>query len=172
MTKIRGFEKISFEQFQKDIQDDAKELSDLGLEEMYEQLKFPRRATPLSAGYDIYAPGDIILQPGEMKSIATGIKVYMQDDEWFSLRVRSGHGFKYNLRLKNQVGVVDADYYNNEDNEGHMFVALQNEGDKTWTVNRGEAFAQGIFHRYLIVDNDNPVEKERKGGLGSTGKRG
>lgn len=163
--KKRGFEKISLEQFKKDFKAINNSPS---LEDEYSQIILPRRATLLSAGYDIYATRDIILKPGEMKSIPTGIKVYMQDDEWFSLRVRSGHGFKFNIRLKNQVGVVDADYYDNEKNEGHMFVAFQNEGNENWVVKKGEALAQGIFHKYLIADNDDPIVHKRRGGFGST----
>jgi dUTP pyrophosphatase len=157
MTKIRGFEKISIEQFEKDIKDTN----------LYNDAKLPLRATAHSAGYDIFAISDIMLKPGEMAAIPTGIKSYMQTDEWFSIRVRSGHGFKYNIRLKNQVGVVDCDYYDNPKNEGHIFIALQNEGNKEFIVKKGEAFAQGIFHKYLVADDDF-VETSRNGGFGST----
>ena len=102
-----------------------------------------------------------------MAAIPTAIKSYMQNDEWFSIRVRSGHGFKFNIRLKNQVGVVDSDYYNNQKNEGHIFIALQNEGNKDFIVKKGDAFAQGIFHKYFIADNDS-TEIQRNGGFGST----
>jgi len=157
MTKIRGFEKISIEQFEKDIKDTN----------LYSEVKVPQRATKHSAGYDIFAVKDIFLKPDEMAAFPTGIKCYMQNDEWFSIRVRSGHGFKFNLRLKNQVGVVDSDYYNNPKNEGHIFIALQNEGNKDFVVKKGDAFAQGIFHKYLVADGDF-VETTRNGGFGST----
>jgi len=159
MNKIRGFEKISFSQFRNDI----KPLP----EDKYDNIKLPHRATTHSAGYDIFALEDIIINPNEMKTIPTGIKAYMQNDEWFSIHVRSGHGFKFNIRLKNQVGIIDADYYNNQKNEGHIFIALQNEGTKTLTINKGEAFAQGIFHKYLVIDNDS-TNLSRNGGFGST----
>lgn len=157
MTRNRGFEKISLTQFEKDINDTS----------IYTDIKLPQRATRHSAGYDIFAVQDIFLKPGEMAAIPTGIKCYMLHDEWFSIRVRSGHGFKYNIRLKNQVGVVDSDYYNNPKNEGHIFIALQNEGNKDFIVKKGEAFAQGIFHKYLVTDDDF-VEFTRNGGFGST----
>lgn len=157
MTKIRGFEKISTKEFNKIFNDTT----------LYETIKLPQRATKHSAGYDIFTIKDIQLKPGEMATIPTGIKCYMQHDEWLSIRVRSGHGFKFNIRLKNQVGVVDSDYYNNTGNEGHIFIALQNEGDKEFVVNKGDAFAQGIFHKYLVVDDDY-VDTDRSGGFGST----
>ena len=82
--------------------------------------------------------------------------------------VRSSMGFKYNVRMCNQVGVIESDYYNNISNEGHMWVALQNEGDKDYIINKGDAYAQGIFIKFLTC-GDNP-EEERIGGLGSTNK--
>ncbi len=70
-------------------------------------------------------------------------------------------GFKYNIRLCNQVGVIDADYYNNPDNEGHIFVKIQNEGDKEVTIKKGDAIAQGIFMKFLITDSDKSLNIER-----------
>ena len=78
-------------------------------------------------------------------------------------------GFKYNVRMTNQVGIIESDYYNNIDNEGHMFVSLQNEGDRDFVVKKGEGYAQGIFTKFLICDDDITTN-ERQGGLGSTNK--
>lgn len=157
--KIRGFEKISSEQFQKDCF------------YYYEDIKLPRRATSKSAGYDFYSLTDFILKPNEEIKLATGIKTYMQDDEKLDIRVRSSSGFKYNIRLKNQLGLIDADYYNNPKNEGHIWIALINEGRKDWIVKKGEAIAQGTFNKYLIADRDVPMSEERIGGIGSTTKK-
>lgn len=77
-------------------------------------------------------------------------------------------GFKYNIRLCNQVGIIDGDYYNNESNEGHIWVRLQNHGDEEVVIPQGNAFVQGIFTKFLIVDNEEKIEKERTGGFGST----
>jgi dUTP pyrophosphatase len=77
-------------------------------------------------------------------------------------------GFKYNVRLCNQVGIVDSDYYNNIDNEGHIYVALQNEGDKTFSIKKGDKFAQCIFQKYLVVDDEKEIKLTRSGGFGST----
>ena len=73
--------------------------------------------------------------------------------------------------LVNNVGIIDADYYNNADNEGHIMVALLNMGSEAVTIPQGERIAQGIFYNYLTVDDDDKVEKSvRAGGFGSTGK--
>ncbi|MDN5317858.1 MAG: dUTP pyrophosphatase [Thermoanaerobacterium sp.] len=160
--KIRGFEKISFEQYVKDVGGERHELA-----EEYLDIKLPRRATAKSAGYDIYSPFSFELNPGETIKIPTGIKAYMQDDEVLKIYIRSSLGFKYDVTLSNNVGIIDADYANAL-NEGHIWIKLINHGDKTLSINKGEAIAQGIFEKYLKVDNDTPVKDERVGGIGST----
>ena len=156
---MRGFEKISFDQFCKDIS---------GSKKLYDDYKTPSRSTKSSAGYDFFAIEDYILSPGETIKIPTGIKVYMQSDEVLFIIIRSNYGFKYNVRLCNQVGVIDSDYYNNVDNEGHIFIALKNEGNKELIIRKGEHFVQGIFTKYLIVDNEKAIKATRIGGIGST----
>lgn len=160
--KKRGFEKISFEQYVKDVGGERHELA-----EEYLDIKLPRRATAKSAGYDIYSPFSFELNPGETIKIPTGIKAYMQDDEVLKIYIRSSLGFKYDVTLSNNVGIIDADYANAL-NEGHIWIKLINHGDKTLSINKGEAIAQGIFEKYLKVDNDKPVKDERVGGIGST----
>ena len=155
----RYFEKISFERFSKDIKNDKK---------LYDEYKLPRRASKNSCGYDFLAMEDYIIHPGEIKKIPTGYKANFLSDEMLMIVVRSSMGFKYNVRMCNQVGVIESDYYNNISNEGHMWVALQNEGDKDYIINKGDAYAQGIFIKFLTC-GDNP-EEERIGGLGSTNK--
>lgn len=155
----RYFEKISFERFSLDVKNDRK---------LYDEYKLPRRASKNSCGYDFLAIEDYIIHPGEIKKIPTGYKAKFLSDEMFMIVVRSSMGFKYNVRMCNQVGVIESDYYNNISNEGHMWVALQNEGDKDYIINKGDAYAQGIFIKFLTC-GDNP-EEERIGGLGSTNK--
>lgn len=149
---MRKFEKISFEQFKKDVKDDKN---------LYEEYKLPSRETKKAAGYDFYALYDYTLKPGEIKKIPTGIKVNMEIDDALLLLDRSSMGFKYNVRMCNQVGVIDADYYNNKDNEGHMWIKIQNEGDKDYVVKRGDGMCQGIFIKYLTVDNEDEKFEER-----------
>ena len=148
----RYFEKISFEQFKKDIKDDK---------DLYNSYNIPKRGTKYAAGYDFEAIEDFTIKTNEIKKVPTGIKVNMMDDEVLLLIVRSSMGFKYNVRLCNQVGVIDKDYYNNKDNEGHMFLALQNEGDKDYIVKKGDLICQGMFIKYLTTDNELEEFKER-----------
>lgn len=156
----RGFELISKEQLTKDFYTG-----------IYTYIVLPKRATKLSAGYDCYAPVDICLEPGQDIKVPTGIKAYMQPGEVLMVFPRSGFGFKYYCRLANTVGVIDADYYNNTNNEGHIFVKIRNEGDKPMTIRQGEAMCQFIFLPFLLADwDDFTVGSERNGGFGSTRK--
>lgn len=154
----RGFEKISYDQFKKDVKDDK---------DLYSSFFLPRRSSENSAGYDLFFLEDTTFSIGEIKKIPTGIKSYMQNDEVLYLIVRSSSGFKYNLRLCNQVGVIDSDYYNNVTNEGHIWLAIQNEGNKEISFKRGDAIAQGVFMKFLKADGDDSIAT-RVGGLGST----
>lgn len=156
---MRRFEKIKYEQF----------CSDIGSKCNYDEYKLPMRATRLSACYDFYCLYDLVIHPGEAVKVPTGVKVLMNDDEAFLLYVRSSVGFKYNVRLTNQVGIIDSDYYSNVTNDGHMWFCLQNHGDIDFVVKKGEAFGQGMFIKYLVTDDDN-ASLERTYGFGSTSK--
>ena len=146
---MRRFEKISFEQFKKDISDDR---------ELYDEYLLPKRETRKAAAYDFYALFDYVLKPGEIKKIPTGVKVIMEDDDCLLLLDRSSMGFNFNVRMCNQVGVIDADYYNNKSNEGHMWIKIQNEGDKDYVVKKGDGMCQGMFIKYLKTDDDHVDE--------------
>lgn len=146
---MRRFEKISFEQFKKDISDDR---------ELYDEYLLPKRETRKAAAYDFYALFDYVLKPGEIKKIPTGVKVIMEDNDCLLLLDRSSMGFNFNVRMCNQVGVIDADYYNNKSNEGHMWIKIQNEGDKDYVVKKGDGMCQGMFIKYLKTDDDHVDE--------------
>ncbi len=165
MNKIRGFEKISKNRFLCDIK-----ITQKSEENLYEEIKLPKRSTKYSAGYDVFSIYDFELCPNEEILLPTGIKAYMQNDEVLKAYPRSGLGFKYYSRLANTVGVIDSDYYNNPKNEGHIWVKLRNEGNKTMKIKKDEAICQLIFEKYLLADGDNYEGEERQGGFGSTTK--
>lgn len=158
-VRNRGFEKVSIDEFTKYYSS-----------ALYEEVIIPKRKTTNSAGYDFHLITDLELHPNEEKIIPTAIKAYMQDDEYLQIVVRSSLGFKYNIRLKNQIGIIDSDYYNNPDNEGHILVSIKNEGNQILKLKKGDAFVQGIFQKYLVVDDEERPLKLRQGGIGSTQK--
>ena len=157
---MRCFEKISFEQFSVDILNDKN---------VYDEYVLPRRNSKHSCGYDFIAINDMVIHPGEILKIPTGYKAKFYDDDFLMLVVRSSMGFKYNVRMCNQVGIIDSDYYDNKDNEGHIWVALQNEGSQDYVIKKGTAYAQGIFLKYLTCGDD--VDTIREGGIGSTDRK-
>ena len=76
---------------------------------------------------------------------------------------RSSQGFKYNIRMCNQIGIIDKDYYNSPKNEGHIFIKLYNEGNEDYVVKKGDKIVQGLFINFLTVDNEEKIDKERDG---------
>lgn len=161
MRKIAKFEKVSLSQFK-----DGYTKEDC--EQVYGNIKLPRRATAGSAGYDFYAPFEITLAPGETVKIPTGIRVRIAEGWLLLLYPRSGLGFKYRLQLDNTVGIIDSDYYNS-DNEGHIFAKITNDtrDGKTVTIPAGTAFMQGVFTEYGVTEDDD-ADGIRNGGFGST----
>ena len=129
----------------------------------------PSRKTKFSAGYDIATAENIILLPQQVTLIPTGIKAYMQTDEYLGVHIRSSIAIKQKLTLINNVGVIDADYYNNVENEGHIMIPVYNYSQSSVTIEKDTRIAQGIFYRYLLASDDK-AENIRIGGIGSTGK--
>ena len=137
------------------------------------QINLPIRKTKYSAGYDIEAAEDTVV-PSFKKGmnptlIKTGLKAYMQDDEVLFLYNRSSNPKKKGLILANSVGVVDKDYYGNEDNDGHIMFAFYNIKEEDIEIKKGECIGQAIFEKYLITDDDK-AEGIRMSGFGSTGR--
>ena len=148
VKRVRGFEVVS---------------------RMETPVKLPTRGSIHSAGYDIYTYDTYEIKPKQSVLIRTGIKAYMLPDEYLDLRVRSSLGIKRQLMLATGASVIDADYYNNPDNEGEIMVVLYNYGDTTQTIEAGEHIVQGIFSNYWLGDNDCTTAV-RTGGTGSTNK--
>jgi dUTP pyrophosphatase len=99
--------------------------------------------------------------------VPTGIKCEMPEDMYLELSVRSSCPLKHWLILANGVGIIDADYYNNPDNEGHIFFQIINLSPFDIMLKKGDAIGQGIFKKYYLADDD-AATAERQGGFGST----
>lgn len=135
-------------------------------------IELPVRKTAASAGYDLQAAEDVLLLPHAVTIVPTGLKAYMQQDEYLGLHVRSGFSIKNKISCINNQGIIDADYYNSPGNEGHIMVPLINHGEEPVQVAKGMRIAQGIFYRYLTVDGDAAGQgAQRTGGFGSTGEK-
>ena len=134
------------------------------------EIQLPVRGDSRSAGYDIKTPVQITLQPNEKKLIFTDIKAYMQPDEVLEIYVRSSIGVNKGVILSNITGIIDSSYYNNPKNDGNIGLTLWNTSDEVVRFDAQERLCQGIFKKYLTVDNDICLQEERVGGFGSSGK--
>lgn len=141
----RGFEKVSFEK----------------------EGMLPIRGTGKSAGYDFMILDECEIKPNQTVFCKTGIKAYMQNDEYLALHIRSSLAIKKGIILTNSTGIIDADYYNNENNEGHIMISLRNISENTVKLEKYERVVQGIFQKYLTTDDDF-ISAKRTGGFGST----
>ena len=99
--------------------------------------------------------------------VPTGIKCKLEPDTYLELSVRSSCPLKYWLILANGVGIIDADYYNNPDNEGHIYFQMINLTPFDIQLKKGDTIGQGIIKPYLITEDD-VANGDRKGGFGST----
>jgi deoxyuridine 5''-triphosphate nucleotidohydrolase (dut) len=129
----------------------------------------PKRETSHAAGYDLKAAENVTINPGEIVLIPTGLKAYMEKDEVLFLYDRSSNPIKQGIVLMNSVGVIDHDYYNNPNNEGLMYGQFTNITKEPITIEAGTRIMQGVFSKFLTVDNDE-AKGQRTGGFGSTGK--
>ncbi len=174
MNRIAKFSKVSFEQFLKDWCDtfnlennNSETISDV--REVWNNIKLPTRATTGSAGYDFNSIYSFTLEPNGTIKIPTGIKCEIKEDWVLTLYPRSSLGIKKKMFITNTIPVIDSDYFENVNNEGHIFVFITNNGNEAFRLNEGESFMQGIFLPYGITLDDN-ADGIRNGGFGSTGR--
>ena len=137
------------------------------------EINLPVRKTKYSAGYDVEAAEDVII-PSFKKGmkptlIKTGIKAYMQNNEYLMLVNRSSNPGKRGLVMANSVGIIDKDYYGNPDNDGHFMFAFYNMKEEEKKKKKGDCIGQAIFMPYLLADEDKS-SGERLSGFGSTDK--
>lgn len=130
-------------------------------------IKLPTRATEHSAGYDFYSPVDITIPPHEIVMIWTDVKAHMYWDNALIIIPRSSMG-KHPVMIANSVGLIDSDYYSNNDNDGNIGFRLLNLGDAPYEIKVGDRIGQGIFVKYGTVKND-ATKAKRNSGFGSTG---
>jgi len=138
------------------------------------KTKMPARATTHSAGYDFFSKENYILNPGEHHIFWTDVKAIMYFDNFLQIHTRSGNGCQRGVILRNCTAIIDEDYANNPDNDGNIGICLKNCGDAPFSIVIGDKIAEGIFLRYMIVDDDEYMNSKesskRTGGFGSSGR--
>jgi len=131
-------------------------------------LPLPERATPHAAGFDIRSAEDeVVLQPGEIRLVSTGLVMELPEGVECQVRPRSGLALKHGITMPNSPGTIDPDY------RGELRIILQNLGGAPVTLARGERIAQLVFARFETPDIAESGELSAtgrgEGGFGSTG---
>lgn len=134
-----------------------------------EDLPLPVSASDLSSGVDLLSAekSDIILKPGKIKLINTGIKVMIPAGYEGQIRPRSGLALQYGITVLNTPGTIDADY------RGEIRIILINLGEKDFVIKRGDRIAQLVFQKvyspvFKIVGSLEDTERG-EGGFGHSG---
>ena len=160
-------------------------------------FEMPKRKTSCSAGYDMVVAEDIVIPPmydllerisdnyeydtytldvmakmtkatgAKPTLVSTGVKCKMDEDMYLELSVRSSCPLKHWLILANSVGIIDADYYNNSDNEGEIFFQFINLSPFPILLKKGDAIGQGILKPYIKTEDDI-ASGVRESGFAST----
>lgn len=133
-----------------------------------EDIKLPERSTLDSAGYDFFAIEDVILPAKKLTRVMTGVKCELMPNQVLILANRSSNPSKKGLVLINGIGVIDADYYGNPDNDGEMGFEFYNIFDEDVIIKKGEKLGQGIIMKFDKTEDDCVI-KTRESGWGSTG---
>lgn len=166
MTKTRGFEVVRDEHrtAYEDVTAYGKKTR------IYADIILPARSDPRSAGYDLFLPRDVELLPAQKTLVWLDVKAYMGDTEVLEIYPRSSLGIKKGLMLSNTVGIIDASYYENPDNDGNIGLSLLNTSGRQIQLKRNDRVAQAIFKPYLLADEDVTLGDDRIGGIGSSGE--
>lgn len=132
-------------------------------------LPLPTRATPGSAGYDVRsAEPDLVLAPGEIRAVATGLEMELPEGMECQVRPRSGLAARHGILVPNSPGTIDPDY------RGELKVLLFNAGREPVSLTRGERIAQLVFARFEVPEVQEVDELSATGrgdgGFGSTGR--
>lgn len=154
-------------------------------EENYPTI-LPKRSTKKSAGYDFFSPFDFdldsdipviysiphsFIMPTGIKWNPEGLNIDDIDNVVLMLFPRSSLGFKNKFRFFNTVPIIDGDYYNNKENEGHILIGFDiSTTTHDFKLKRNDKICQGIITKFYTYKNEDIIIQERIGGIGSTGK--
>lgn len=152
---MRKFFKISESEFKKAFPSTSSNI--------YRSFPLPSRGTSAAAGYDFFLVQDLTIPAGATVLVPTGVKAAFPPTEFLLLALRSSAGIKHHLRLSNQIGIIDADYYNNPENEGQIFYSIENLNSHPLSFKAGDHLIQGIFLPFRLIDDDAPCQAARAG---------
>ena len=131
-------------------------------------VELPKYHTSESAGFDIASSSDVVIQPGEVYKIPTGLVIVAPKGHFLLMAARSSLPLKKGLAMANGIGVVDPDYAGPND---EISIIVHNFTNKPVEVKKGERLAQGIFLpvQQIEWDEGGELRTASRGGYGSTG---
>ncbi|MDR2667345.1 MAG: dUTP diphosphatase [Holosporales bacterium] len=141
----------------------------ISFKKLNEKAVVPTYGSKDSAGADIRACIDheIVISPGGIAVVSTGIAVEIPENFFGMMCPRSGLAVKNGITLLNSPGIIDSDY------RGELRMVLINHSDKHFTVEDEMRMAQLIVVPFVCVDWVESVELSKtnrgSGGFGSTG---
>lgn len=113
------------------------------------------------------AEPDLVLAPGEIRGVGTGLEMELPPGMECQVRPRSGLAARYGITIPNSPGTIDPDY------RGEVKVLLMNSGSEAVPLRRGERIAQLVFARFEVpaVEESDALSRTDRGdgGFGSTG---
>ncbi|WP_110953054.1 dUTP diphosphatase [Anaerosinus massiliensis] len=140
---------------------------ELKINKISECAILPSYAHQSDAGLDLFSIDDLLINPGEIKLINTGIQIELPKNTEAQIRPRSGLALKYGITVLNTPGTIDEGY------RGEIGVILINHGKEAFKVERGMKIAQMVINEVIhvkILEKSDLTETEREtGGFGSTG---
>lgn len=141
----------------------------LKVKRIHEEAKLPKQARDGDAGMDLFAIGEVSLQPGERKLIATGIQLELPEGTEAQVRPRSGLALKHGVTVLNSPGTIDAGY------RGEIGVLLINHGQEVFHVERHMRIAQLVvqYVPQVVLEEVDELSESARGeqGFGSSGTK-
>lgn len=132
-----------------------------------ESVPLPAYQTAGAAGFDLAASVDMVVQPGEVTLVPTGLVIEVPKGHVLGVFARSSTPLKRGLMVANGVGVVDSDYCGPND---EIKIEVLNFTATPVAVKRGDRLAQGVILSFVRADwNESEPAAPSRGGFGATG---
>ena len=130
--------------------------------------QLPTHGSDQAAGLDLYSVDDVMIVPGEIKLVSTGLAMALHEGWEGQIRPRSGLAAKYGITVLNAPGTVDSDY------RGEIKVMLINHGQIAYSIHPGDRIAQLVVAAVSFCEPEEVADLDETdrgtGGFGSTGK--
>jgi dUTP pyrophosphatase len=132
-------------------------------------VPLPAYQTDGASGFDLAASEDLVVEPGAIALVPTGLVIQVPDGYFLGIFARSSTPLRRGLIVSNGVGVIDADYCGAND---EIKIQVLNVSRQPVTVKAGDRIAQGLFlpvARAAWVETNEDLRAGSRGGFGGTG---